>query len=228
MKKVLLCTAIASAIVGVTAQAQAAVTMTIVNNALDGYLAAPQLTIADDFQSTPVGPSPAGATRPNGATLIGDYQIVAGNVGSQYALIEPAVVGNQYLSIPLTTGSAAGGSTFLASYTFSSNIYEVGFFWGTPDSHNTVTLYDGANLVGSVSGGTFGLGGGGSSGEGRYVNLSAFGATFNKITFQTAAAYSGEFDNIAINAVPEPGEWAMMIAGLGVVSLIARRRKLQA
>jgi hypothetical protein len=30
---------------------------------------------------------------------------------------------------------------------------------------------------------------------------------------------------VSISPVPEPGEWAMMIAGLGVVGLIARRRR---
>jgi hypothetical protein len=30
---------------------------------------------------------------------------------------------------------------------------------------------------------------------------------------------------VSVSAVPEPGEWAMMIAGLGVVGLIARRRR---
>lgn len=32
-------------------------------------------------------------------------------------------------------------------------------------------------------------------------------------------------DNVSIAAVPEPHEWAMMVAGLGVVGAVARRRK---
>jgi hypothetical protein len=33
---------------------------------------------------------------------------------------------------------------------------------------------------------------------------------------------------VVVSAVPEPGEWAMMLAGLGVVSAIARKRKAKA
>ena len=53
------------------------------------------------------------------------------------------------------------------------------------------------------------------------------------------AAYTPTFSNTGVNlygtevfntsmvvsAIPEPGEWAMMLAGLGVVSLIAKRRR---
>lgn len=38
---------------------------------------------------------------------------------------------------------------------------------------------------------------------------------------------NGNVYHIAAAAVPEPGEWAMLIAGLGVVSLAARRRQRQ-
>jgi hypothetical protein len=39
--------------------------------------------------------------------------------------------------------------------------------------------------------------------------------------------WTAGIDNISVqvSAVPEPGEWAMMLAGLGVVSAIARRRR---
>jgi len=36
-----------------------------------------------------------------------------------------------------------------------------------------------------------------------------------------------EFTDSAVTPVPEPGEWAMMLAGLGIVGLIARRRRLR-
>jgi len=35
-------------------------------------------------------------------------------------------------------------------------------------------------------------------------------------------------DGVSVTPVPEPAEWAMMIAGLGVVGLIARRRRADA
>jgi hypothetical protein len=32
-------------------------------------------------------------------------------------------------------------------------------------------------------------------------------------------------DNVTIAAVPEPHEWAMMLAGLGIVGWVARRQR---
>ena len=67
--------------------------------------------------------------------------------------------------------------------------------------------------------------------------LSFFGFTsntaFNSITISALASGSSAsnrfFDNIATAApVPEPGEWAMMVGGLGLVGGVARRRKARA
>lgn len=38
-------------------------------------------------------------------------------------------------------------------------------------------------------------------------------------------SFGPALDNVMVTAIPEPGEWAMMVAGLGVVGLLARRRR---
>jgi PEP-CTERM motif len=50
---------------------------------------------------------------------------------------------------------------------------------------------------------------------------SLLGASFT----QSAEAYLAPTILLSVSPIPEPGEWAMMLAGLGVVGAIARRRK---
>ena len=41
----------------------------------------------------------------------------------------------------------------------------------------------------------------------------------------TSDSYGGSIDNISVTAVPEPETYAMLLAGLGLMGSIARRRK---
>jgi hypothetical protein len=63
----------------------------------------------------------------------------------------------------------------------------------------------------------------------------AFNAGQNSLVF-TVDNYAGNgvlnptgiqvrFDSSAVNTVPEPGEWALMLAGLGMMGFIVRRRQ---
>lgn len=67
-----------------------------------------------------------------------------------------------------------------------------------------------------------------------YVDLSSLGAV-NSLSFSLASSDTGTWgintpayfamDNLAVAAVPEPGQVAMFLAGLGVLGLAVRRRR---
>ncbi len=53
------------------------------------------------------------------------------------------------------------------------------------------------------------------------------GTPYSRIKFSTAAGQSFAVDNVSLNvtAVPEPETYAMMLAGLGAIGFLSRRRK---
>jgi hypothetical protein len=97
------------------------------------------------------------------------------------------------------------------------NSYNLGMdFLATTNALTGVTAPTGAGL------GTFD-----PSAVGEYsFKLAAYTST-GSIFAGNFNAYGTEAFNtsMVVSAVPEPGEWAMMLAGLGVVSAIARRRR---
>jgi opacity protein-like surface antigen len=92
--------------------------------------------------------------------------------------------------------------------------------WGTASDTLTYSL---GGLTGNVLSTT------GPSGWQQFtgtVDLGAFGT--HRLTFAAAGASDGaggSLDNVSVTAVPEPETYALMLAGLGLMGAVARRRR---
>jgi hypothetical protein len=104
----------------------------------------------------------------------------------------------------------------------------VGLLWGSVDTYNTLSLYDGSTLVGTITGSDVTSNANGDQGASGtfYVNINST-TSFDKIV-ATSTSYAFEFDNVAFspNAVPEPSSIVLgLIGGIGVFSYRLMRRK---
>ena len=112
----------------------------------------------------------------------------------------------------------------------------LGVWASSLDGANTVAFYQGATLISSTNLTAIPLGGlyngnptanflGQNSGE-KYAFFN-FRVTegFDRVVLSQNGGGGFEMDNLTIGAVPEPGTWAMLIAGFGMVGFAARRRR---
>jgi hypothetical protein len=160
--------------------------------------------------------------------LGGGGAIVQGSVSGSYA--QPAGASGNYLA----TGFSGMSGTVSEEMQLSGLHDYLGLYWGSIDPYNTLNLYNGSTLVGTINGDQVGAPASGdqtSGGTNRYVNITSDEA-FNRVEFVTTDP-AFEVDNIALTAalvtsVPELSTWAMLILGFASVGLMAYRRKVQA
>ena len=171
-----------------------------------------------NFNSTPLGGLPAGYVG-----SLGGGQVVQGSVSGAYAA--PAGDTSPYLTIP--TQGAPGVVTATPGGTHNY----FGLYWGSMDSYNTLTFFNGATQLAAFSGNDIwddpNIGNAnGARTWGYRIYYDFGGANVTSIAFEsTQNAF--EFDGLGgtVGVVPEPATWAMMIMGFGAAGAMLRRRR---
>lgn len=153
--------------------------------------------------------------------LSGNGQIVQGFLPGVYAA--PFGDTTKYLSVP-QSGAFGTATLNLAGYDFGGTVEGFSFYWGSIDTYNSLVIntslgssvfaFNGSNPPPPANGAQF------DSANNRRVYFGlAQGETLNSLEFKSNG-YAMEIDDIVFTgtpAVPEPGTWAMMLAGFGLV-----------
>lgn len=185
-----------------------------------------------NFDTLPLGAA-GGSSGGIAVSFTPDGQAVSGSAANVYAApflssSNGALFGDNANGPDTTTYLSTGLGS--ATLSFPGAEKYIGLLWGSVDSYNTLSLYNGATLVGSITGSQVAASADGDQGINGtyYVNVNST-VPFDRIV-ATSSQYAFEFDNVAYNSsvvhsvgVPEPAALAVLCVGL-IGAGVARRR----
>jgi len=172
------------------------------------------------------------------ATSAFGYSLLV-NTSQSKPMIGSAAAPQLDLTYTATTNSATAASVFL--YTSDTDFISGGSFvlglggtnsggsgtetgraWG--GTSNTALQFSGANLLGAV-GPLSGVSYSGSATGSFSPAVNPYSLTIGVAINRTSAGTSTGDLNLQVSAIPEPETYALMLAGLGALGFVAKRRK---
>ena len=130
-------------------------------------------------------------------------------------------VGTWLAAGPSNTNNGGGAATV----TFATPTAFASFLWGSPDTYNTLDVTTSVASY-SYTSADFALVANGNQNFASYLGFNATGGeTILSMTFKSPATNAFEASNFSVTPVPEPETYALMLAGLGAIGFVTRRRK---
>ena len=175
--------------------------------------------------------SPTLGVAGSGGTLSGPVSatISGGAVfASDMSFADDVMPGENFLAAGPTAGGFAPANT--ATLTFTTPVSYISFLWGSPDTFNTLTVNttSGGSQTFTATGTGFGTAFPVTNGDQSFMQSVQFqalaGTLITSLVF-TSTGDSFEVGRFAVQAVPEPETYALVLAGLGALGFMARRRK---
>ncbi|MEP7139886.1 MAG: PEP-CTERM sorting domain-containing protein [Caldimonas sp.] len=154
--------------------------------------------------------------------------IVGGTVyaNDQAFADQPAgtVAGDLFLS----AGPAPSNNSPATMHFDGTGLDYISFLWGSPDLYNTLTVKSTGNpdMDFTVGPGSLNFAvTNGNQSFSQYVEFFGNGAKITDLIFKSPAQNAFEATNFTVTAVPEPETYALMLAGLGAIGFMSRRRR---
>jgi len=177
--------------------------------------------------------SPTPGVAGTGGTLSGAITatIVGGAVyAADMAFADDVVPGENFLAAGPTSGGFAPANT--ATLTFAgAGVSYISFLWGSPDTYNTLTVNStgGGSQTFTATGTGFGAAFPVTNGDQSFnqsVQFTALGASLITSLVFTSTGDAFEVGRFTVQSpIPEPETYALILAGLGALGFIARRRR---